>query len=474
MAKKKASSGIRNRNQKATAPAVERIGADTSEFTGRYLVIFQENGVAEGLKQIKNACGVSNVCQSSDFANGAMDMEQASNAEIVLFDEIQVAVVDGDADQLSKLESSGSSAIVAVEPEQYMYALNSLEYWKGYRDAVNQVYETMLIGGAGTQLLQPGAASSALSFADTNQFTWGIQATKVDRSMFTGRGVRVAVLDTGFDMDGHPDFVGRTIVSRSFIPNEQVQDQNGHGTHCIGTAIGPKTPASGVRRYGCASDGEIFVGKVLSNAGSGADQGILAGINWAIANRCRIISMSLGGRVTPGQSFSTIYETIASRALASSPGTIIIAAAGNDSRNPITGSRLNPPMPVGRPANCPSIMAVGSLDSALRVSSFSNGGINSGGGEVNIAGPGSAVFSSVPDPFPASMQPTGPGRPWPARHHTISGTSMATPHVAGIAALWLESNPNLSASQLWQTLIRSAMRLPLPPQDVGAGFVQAP
>ncbi|MSQ46904.1 MAG: hypothetical protein EXR78_00725 [Deltaproteobacteria bacterium] len=246
-------------------------------------------------------------------------------------------------------------------------------------------------------------------------------------------------------------------------------DLNGHGTHCIGTALGAQQPAGGVRRYGCAFRGEIYVGKVLSNQGSGGDSGILAGINWAITNQCRVISMSLGAPVQPGETFSAIYENVAQRALRSNPGTLIIAAAGNES------SRPGMIAPVGRPANCPSILAVAALDSNLRIARFSNGGMNPNGGGVDIAGPGVGIFSSVPEPFPATVQPGGPGRPWPPRYHSISGTSMATPHVAGIAAMWLEARgTGTTAQSLWQLLTGNAIRLTLPSRDAGAGLVQAP
>lgn len=168
-------------------------------------------------------------------------------------------------------------------------------------------------------------------------------------------------MDTGLDLT-HPDFVGRNITSKSFISGEQVQDLVGHGTHCIGTACGPLNlpdPAAPMR-YGIAYNAEIFAGKVLDNQGSGADGSILAGIDWAIANGCQIISMSLGAATVQGEAFSRIYERAAQRAL--SRGTLIIAAAGNESRNRFTGKRRVPPNPVGRPANCPSIMAVAAID----------------------------------------------------------------------------------------------------------------
>ena len=134
---------------------------------------------------------------------------------------------------------------------------------------------------------------NSLAFPDSPQFTWGRQATQVPSSPWSGRGIRVAVLDTGFDST-HPDFAGPQTTAQSVIVNEQAED--GHGTHFIGTATGTNAPASGPR-YGIAYGAEIFVEKVLSKAESGSDSGIIAGINWAVANKVPIISMSLGADV---------------------------------------------------------------------------------------------------------------------------------------------------------------------------------
>ena len=214
-----------------------------------------------------------------------------------------------------------------------------------------------------------------------------------------------------------------------------MQDGHGHGTHCIGTALGAKCP--GVRpRYGVAHDAEIFAGKVLSNAGSGSDTGILAGIEWAIQNKCAVISMSLGAATRPGQAFSQVYERVAKRA--QEQGTLIIAAAGNESNRP---GVVNP---VGHPANCPSIMAVAAMDVHGAVARFSNSGINPDGGQIDIAGPGVDVHSSWP---------------LPTRYRRISGTSMATPHVAGIAALYAEADPSARGAALARALTGGAQRL---------------
>jgi subtilisin family serine protease len=279
---------------------------------------------------------------------------------------------------------------------------------------------------------------------DETQATWGLQVTNVVQSPYSGRDVKVAVLDTGLNL-AHPDFAGRKITSQSFVPGESVEDGYGHGTHCIGTACGPLRPPT-LPRYGVAHESEIFVGKVLNDRGSGSDGQILAGINWAVANRCRVVSMSLGALTTVGETFSPIWEGVARQA--SEAGTLIIAAAGN------TG----PFGPVNRPANCPSIMAIAAVDVRLKVASFSAPARNPDG-LVDIAGPGVDVYSTVP---------------MPTRYQTFSGTSMATPHVAGIAALLAEANPEASPAEIWRRLIQTARPLRLPSRRVGAGLVQAP
>ncbi len=169
----------------------------------------------------------------------------------------------------------------------------------------------------------------------------------------------MAVLDTGLALD-HPDVEGRAVESRSFVQGEQVQDAQGHGTHCIGTVAGPAVPAEG-RRYGVAPGVRLLAGKVLSDQGTGTDADILAGMSWAISEGARVISMSLGA---DQREVSSAYETVGRRAL--DAGTLIVAAAGNNASR-----GAGDPGFVGVPANSPSIMAVGAVDRALAVADFS-------------------------------------------------------------------------------------------------------
>jgi subtilisin family serine protease len=223
-------------------------------------------------------------------------------------------------------------------------------------------------------------------------------------------------------------------VGATFV-GQPVQDLHGHGTHTTGTATGPKSPPGNTPRYGIAYRAPILVGKVLSNSGTGATGGVLAGINWAIANKAVVISMSLGSQ-SPVQAAYT-----AAGAAALSKGSLIVAAAGNSASN------------TGSPANSPTIMSVASLDANLAPSAFSNFG------KIEISAPGRDVFSSVPRP---------------TRYGIKSGTSMATPHVAGCAALWAETSQTLRGILLWRKLIATARHLPFPASRVGAGLVQAP
>jgi subtilisin family serine protease len=414
--------------------------ASNEETTGRYIVTFQDGATPEGIAALRDVAGISALPDARDFADSAMDSSELDAAGGGTFPTLGVAVVSLDDLALSGVMNIAgeSSAILAIEPERIYYAIEeglSSEYLKGYRDAVNHLYEQCKAKET------PGDKDlAALAFRDDAQSTWGLKATKVINSLGrSGRGINVAVLDTGMDLK-HPDFFGRSIQSKSFVPGEAVQDGHGHGTHCIGTACGFKNVNG--RRYGVAYEATIYAGKVLSNAGSGSQSWILAGMEWAIASRCAVISMSLGNTVpTP----STAYETIGRRALQN--GCLIIAAAGN-----------HRPGTVGQPANSPSIMAVAAIDSNLRLASFSCGSGTAQGANVDIAGPGVAIYSSVP---------------MPRRYDVFNGTSMATPHVAGIAALHAQAS-GVRGAQLWQLLTSKALRLSIPTVDVGSGLVQAP
>jgi subtilisin family serine protease len=281
---------------------------------------------------------------------------------------------------------------------------------------------------------------------DNTAATWGIQAVNVNNSGYTGKGVKMAILDTGFDFT-HPDFTGRTLHRKSFTGTRQAQDKEGHGTHCAGIAGGGRKGSDGAR-YGVAYGARLYIGKILDDAGEGTDGQALAGIEWALEKGCQVISMSFGAPVEEGQTYSGIFEQVAQIAMASN--CLLVAATGNESDR--EEGQVDP---VNHPANCPSIMAVGALTHALEVSDYSCAGSGITGGQVDIVAPGDSVLSARP----------GGG------YRRESGTSMATAFVAGVAALLWEQYPQASAGDIWAKLTQQARRLSLPSTAVGGGLV---
>lgn len=397
-------------------------------FTGRMIVTFDEMAPPQvGAKVVKKASGVHLV--------NARELQEGEQVPGIYFDKLGMAVVSGDEEQMDFLCDMGrkENCILAVEPEIICHAIGSV-------DPIDSSIENSFL-----------QAPQAEAFKDTNKSTWGLSAVEALSSQFNGAGIKIAILDTGFDMS-HPDFGGRKINFASFVPKEGVQDMHGHGTHCTGTAAGPMQPKNTSRRYGIASEADIYIGKVLSNQGAGESGWIIAGINWAVTEKCHIISMSLGSPAFKGQSYYKYYEVAARRAL--EQGSMIVAAAGNESNRKQGVIR-----PVGHPANCPSVLAVAALDQHLAVAFFSNGGINPDGGLVDLAAPGFQVFSSW-------LKSAG-------LYKTISGTSMATPHMAGLAALHAQAS-GLRGEALWKYLLGHTRLLGLPQRDVGSGLCVAP
>jgi subtilisin family serine protease len=419
------------------------------------LVMFQPNRKPKEVERlVSNAVGAK-VVHSRDFGADTPGFAEAfAEAGALSLDRLGIAIVktpDGDEMSVAATTLRNRKEVVEVRPEFWMHMLAGWDerYVAWVRDGLSLLADSAL---RGVLPPPPGgiAAGPGVAVASQLSATWGLAATGADCSTFSGAGIRVAVLDTGFDFT-HPDFAGRSIVSKSFVTEEDVQDVQGHGTHCIGTACGPLSPAEQVR-YGVAYEAEIYVGKVLSNTGSGAERWVLAGIEWAIEQKCEIISMSLGRAVQPGEPPDAFYERAGEYALEN--GSLIVAAAGNNSWR-----QYNNIMPVGSPANAASIMAVAAVDAKMKVANFSCGGVNPAGGEVNIAGPGVDVLSSVP---------------MPRKYDRFSGTSMATPHVAGIAALLAQSDKSLRGKALWTALEQGARNIGHPSRDVGAGLVMAP
>jgi subtilisin len=422
---------------------------DDSFQTGRLIATFKEGAEDAAAQAFAGTYGMR-VADARDFEGQAVAMETLGDADMVYLPEVGVALISGEAAAAHEMsafaEVAADSPIASIDPEYFMFVegtadeylrtfgelgatSNAGEYLRGFVRAAETIAKDLQETFTSPATSTAGPSEEALA----SGATWGLTATRVPPSTRSGTGIRVAVLDTGLDLL-HPDFAGRPITSASFV-GQPVQDLHGHGTHCTGTAAGPKAPAGTTPRYGIAYRSQIFIGKVLANSGGGTQWGIVNGMNWAIANRCQVISMSLGGQMGPQPS----YTAAGQRAL--NNGLLIIAAAGN------AGAAT------GAPANSPTIMAVANINQNMTPWPTSNFG------KIEIGGPGVNVFSSVPRP---------------TRYGYKTGTSMACPHVAGIAALYAETSASLRGMALWNRLRQAARPLPFPASRVGAGLVQAP
>jgi subtilisin family serine protease len=461
-----------------------------SEFTGRKIVTILSDDPADKKKVCEyfSARDVKDMLQTGDYAESVFDMADVSASDTMVFDHLPILVLNDKpnvqaalAAQPDSIQDEEIRRLFVVEDEQrhFMSCLDEgfgqqeasgfssvaqgpgvqrgseiaalSPYHHGYLRGI-QSLAGQLLGGMPVESKQgDGAVISPSSFggcfSDSASFTWGLQATGVAGSTLTGNGIRVAILDTGFEF-GHPDasFASRVVGNATFVGGTS-QDHDGHGTHVAGTACGPRTPGLSTRRYGIASEAEILVGRVLGPTG-GNDTTILGGINWAIGQRCDLINMSLGPRVcVASPAFSASHERAARIALGN--GILMIAAAGNNSSRP---GRV---CPVVGPAAAPSIVAVAAVDNCGRIASFSNQGQTSGGGEINFAAPGVNVFSAWTNP---------------TRHRSIPGTSMASPHVAGIAAL-IAQQTGLRGLPLYRELRSRARNIGHSRADMGNGFI---
>lgn len=307
---------------------------------------------------------------------------------------------------------------------------------------------------------------------------WGIEAIGAHTSPFTGDGVIVAVLDTGIDAS-HPAFAGMQLVQRNFTSGSD-DDVHGHGTHCAGTIFG--RDVSGTRIGVARGVSKALIGKVLGENGGGSDQ-VLQAIQWAMGEGAHVVSMSLGidfpGFVKqleenglPTELATSValegyranvmlFERLASLINAQNAfmqATLLVAAAGNESRrdvNPDFEIACSPPAVAD---GVISVAALEQLPQGLKIASFSNVG-------ARVSGPGVGVVSAKRGGGLVAM----------------SGTSMATPHVAGIAALWAQKlgiqgqlTAKLLADRLVGQAVTDALVSGFDPGDVGAGLAKAP
>ena len=327
-----------------------------------------------------------------------------------------------------------------------------------------------------TRLVRPVEATEAA--APTT--AWGIGAVGADSSSRTGAGVVVAVLDTGIDA-GHQAFAGATLVEEDFTGSGN-GDHVGHGTHCAGTILGRDVDGA---RIGVARGvTKALIGKVLGDDGRGSSEAMLQGMQWAVQNGARVVSISIEldfpafvkqqvDAGTPADLATSraleayranlrIFDTLMQMTRSLEPfgaGCVVVGAAGNGSRR-----ELDPDFEIGveLPAAADGVVSVAALAQSpqgLAIAPFSNT-------FAQISGPGVDILSARNGGGVTSM----------------SGTSMACPHVAGVAALWWEevlasplpANPSTVTAKLLASAATDGFAAAVEVADRGVGLVRAP
>ncbi|KUN18807.1 peptidase [Streptomyces antibioticus] len=278
-----------------------------------------------------------------------------------------------------------------------------------------------------------------------------IGAPEVWRDGNTGQGVDVAVLDTGVD-DTHPDLAGRIAASASFVPGESVEDRNGHGTHVASTVAGTGA-ASGGKERGVAPGASLRIGKVLGDDGSGLDSWIIAGMEWAARDQhAKVVSMSLGSGPSDGS--DPLSQAV--NRLSADTGALFVIAAGNAGPGPST---------VSTPGTADAALTVGAVNGSDQPAAFSSRGPrkDNGGLKPDLTAPGVDIR--------AARARNSPGE---GSYVTHSGTSMATPHVAGAAALLARAHPGWTGQQLKDALVSTTAATPkYSPYTAGSGRLDA-
>ncbi len=330
------------------------------------------------------------------------------------------------------------------------------------RDDVAKVWEAL------TDQQRNGARATASGIGKV----WldGVRKASLDRSVqqigadtaweagYDGTGVKIAVLDTGVDKT-HDDLRTQVVGERNFSSSPDTADRVGHGTHVASIAAGTGAKSGG-RYKGVAPGAKVISGKVLNDAGFGNDSGIIAGMEWAAAEGADVINLSLGGPDSPG--VDPMEATVDK--LSAEKGILFAIAAGNEGEG---GAST-----VGSPGSADAALTVGAVDKDDRPAPFSSIGPRTGDGAVkpDVTAPGVAIAAAA---APGSALDTRPGTPHPAPGYLqIDGTSMATPHVAGAAAILKQRHPGWKSAELKGALTASAKGGDHTPFQQGSGRIQ--
>lgn len=401
----------------------------------RYLITYKERKI-----DFMGALSILKMGKS-EFQAGANLLAEGkiSKGLPVHFDKLGITVLDLEESELKRLLANND--VLAIEEDTEVRILGFEP--ENAATTVKKILSTMKDGEVNTAPV------------------WNIQNVKAPEAWalgIDGTGINLAILDTG--IAAHPDLVisgGANFTTDVTTP--VYQDENGHGTHCAGIAAG-RNGLNGV--YGVAKNCNLYAVKVLGKNGSGAWSGIFAGMNWCIINNMNVASMSLGSSSGTSVAAATAIQNC------QDAGVTVVCASGNCYQPVITPSCPIIFPWVGSPANSYTVnvhqaspIAVAAIDQNNNIANFSSRGaqFNSPNwNQINVSAPGVSIFSTFLN----------------NGYQVLSGTSMACPHVAGIAALVYQKYKGILPLMVEGKIVTTATNLgtaPYPNETYGYGII---
>lgn len=412
-----------------------------------------------------------------DGAVGGVHVQQAGGDLYVLPDEAGSLLAAGKLDRrlfnvtaLAKMgyddERTGGIPLIATYPASKARSLPAAPRGSKLGRSLESIHGAALTAGKGTARAfwdDIARTSAARSLDNGIAKLWldgrveaalkdsvpQINAPQAWAEGYDGKGTKVAVLDTGIDED-HPDVKDRILETRSFVPGEEVDDKNGHGTHVASTIAGSGAASGGVNK-GVAPEAGLLVGKVLSDEGSGADSGIIEAMEWAKAEGADVVSMSLGSSI-PDDGTDPMSQAV--DALSADGGPLYVIAAGN-----AYGAGT-----IGSPGSAEKALTIAAVDKQDNRAEFSSMGplTRSYGLKPDLSAPGVGINAAASQSVPGIE----------GMYQSMDGTSMATPHVAGAAAILKERHPDWTGQRIKDALMTSSKVLPAyTPYEQGTGRV---
>ncbi|MFG2481102.1 S8 family peptidase [Streptomyces fagopyri] len=379
--------------------------------------------VAEGYDEAHTSA-LPLIVSSKPSANGARGTARATQA------------AGNTADRLAALNTSATPVrdLTSIDARSLRIADDDLgTFWK--------TLNTGAASDAARAAVTPRVSLDGRVKAVLDRSTAQINAPVAWKAGYEGQGVKVAILDTGVDAN-HPDLAGRVAEAKDFSGSTSTNDAFGHGTH-VASIVGGTGAASGGTRRGVAPRADLLIGKVLGDDGYGSESSVIDGMEWAASQHAKVVNMSLGSG-TPTDGTDSMSEAV--NTLTASTDTLFVVAAGNEGPSMST---------VSSPGAADAALTVGAVDRDDSLASFSSRGprLVDGAVKPDVTAPGVGIVA-------ARASGTTMGTPVDANYTSASGTSMATPHVAGAVALLAQQHPGWGAQQLKDALISTAHEVP--------------